>query len=76
MTIRLPLLIAGALGGDPDIQADLRRPDFPIVAIPAEDDSRSLEPVKHLLDIRGDSVFVFGHQVELAADQAEDAADR
>ena len=59
-----------------DIQADLRGPDLPVVAVPAEDDARGFEAVEHLLDVGRDAVLVLGDQVELAADQVEESADR
>ena len=63
------------LGLDEDVEADAGGLDLPVAAIPADDDSGGFEAVEHLLDVGGDSVFVFGDQVELAGDQIEEAAD-
>ncbi len=41
------------LGRDPDVQPDAGRPDIPIVAVPAVDNSGSLQAIERLLDIRG-----------------------
>src|SRR5262249_57348251 len=51
-------------------------PDLPGASVPAEDEAGGLEPVEHLLDVGRDAVLVLGDQVEFAADQAEEAADR
>src|SRR5690606_17825648 len=66
--------VEARLGADSDVEADSGGPDFPVVAVPAGDDARALQAVEHLLDVGGDAVLVFGDQVELAADEAEDAS--
>ncbi len=64
------------LGGDPDIQADLCRPDLPLTAVPTHDDPRGFQAVERLFDVGRHAVFVFGDQVELSPDQAQNPTDR
>src|SRR5690242_8560981 len=58
-----------------DVEADPGRPDVPVVAVPAVDDAGGLEAVEHLLDVGGDAVLVLGDEVELPAEEAEQATD-
>src|SRR5258708_7055871 len=64
------------LGCDADIEADTGGPDVPVIAVPADDDARGFEAVEHLLDVGGDAILELGHEVELAANEVEQAADR
>src|SRR5262245_5703296 len=63
------------LGRDADVEPDLRRPDLPLTAIPAHDDSRGLEPVKRLFNVGRYAILVLSDEVELSPDQAQDPAN-